>query len=429
MKSSNQHFQILILFIFLVKISEAGCLKDSWCTTTFPTSSVNLSQLCNNGNGYQFVNTTTGQTYKFEICGSIDAKVQSTTNCGGPNMDPSNYPCTVQGAQTNTYCNAEYNSYPFEGSFMTFFDPNPATQCVRGGCPNTGSFTEELAILGQNYCCTGQCEIIDVARPIEVENLTGPLSGIQWSSSMGLPPNNGDEFQCPIDPYTGNPRSRSVTYIMYCNANGTINDPLQTLSAYDNGSCHYTLVMRHFIACGTSFPSPSPSPSISNNDANTTCAQLITSISFASFFGIIVFVGIAIYLWKRVRTFGEDDSRNEPLLNEDFSEPTLSDDSLPKLSQVQTASGIRGSGVGREEGGVLYQVAGLTDEQIYIRRLPKKFKEYLEKQGAVDPSTGSVLKQIPIKEDQLMKFRALGVSNVILTELESTYKVISFSEA
>jgi len=427
MKSSNQHFQILIIFTFFVKISEAGCLKDSWCTTTFPTSFVNLSQLCNNGNGHQFVNTTTGQTYKFEICGSIDAKVPSTTGCGGSG---STYPCTITGqAQTFTYCNAEYNSFPYEGSFIQFFDPNPAQDCVRGGCPNTGFLSPTLTAMGQNYCCTGQCEIIDVARPIEVQNLTGPLAGIQWSSSLGLPPDNGDEFQCPIDPLTGNPRSRSVTYIMYCNANGSINDPLHTLSAYDNGSCHYTLVMRHFIACGTSFPSPSPSPSISNNYANTTSAQLITSLSFASFFGIIVFVGIAIYLWKRVRTFGEDDSRNERLLTEDFSEPAISDDSLPKLSQVQTASGIRGSGVGREEGGGVYHVTGLTDEQIYIRRLPKKFKEYLEKQGAVDPSTGSVLKQIQIKEDQLMKFRALGVSNVILKELEGTYKVISFSEA
>jgi len=441
MKSSNQHFQILIIFTFLVKISEAGCLNPSKCITTFPTSFVNLSQLCNNGNGHQFVNTTTGQTYKFEICGNIDPVIPSTPTCGGPDMDPSRYPCTIPGkAQTFTYCNAEYNSFPFEGSFIQFFDPNPAQDCVRGACPNTGFLSPTLTAMGQNYCCTGQCEILDVAAPVNVEYLNG-TTGIQWTSSMGLPPNNGDEFQCPIDPLTGNPRSRSVTYIMYCNASGSINDLLQTLYAYDNGSCHYTIVMSHFIACGIPFPSPSPSicpsPTANNLNSFATSIPLITSMSLASFFGSIVFAGIAIYCCNRLRTYGDDDAQNEPLLPDGVAKPSRLNKSIPKLNQVQAAAQLnppKGMGSGGGGGGgdfseSSYQDGGLTDEQIYIRRLPKKFKEYLEKQGAVDPSTGSVLKQIQIKEDQLMKFRALGVSNVILTELESTYKVISFSEA
>jgi hypothetical protein len=469
MKSRNHLFQILIIFSFLVKISEAGCLNPSKCITTFPNSFVNLSQLCNDGQGYKFTNTTTGQVYSYEICGSIDPIVPSTPSCGGPNTT---YPCTIAGAQTNTYCNAEYNSYPFEGSLMVFFDPSPYQSCVRGGCPNTGFFSPVLKTLGQNYCCTGQCEIIDIAAPINVEYLAGPLTGIQWSSS--LPPNNGDEYQCPIDPLTGNPSSRSVTYIMYCNANGSINDPIQTLAAYNNGHsindpgvCRYTLVMSHFVACGTLFPSPSPStsptsspstspsmspsssitplptpsnspspsaPSTANNlNSFATSIPLITSMSLASFFGSIVFAGIAIYCCNRLRTYGDDDAQNEPLLPDGVAKPSRLNKSVPKLNQVQAAARLNpAAGIGSGGGGELsgsYQDGGLTDEQIYIRRLPKKFKEYLEKQGAVDPNTGSVRKQIQIKEDQLMKFRALGVSNVILTELESTYKVISFSEA
>jgi len=160
-------------------------------------------------------------------------------------------------------------------------------------------------------------------------------------------------------------------------------------------------------------------------------------MSLASFFGSIVFAGIAIYCCNRLRTYGDDDSQNEPLLPDGVAKPSRLNKSVPKLNQVQSAAQLnpaKGMGSGGGGGGgdfseSSYQDGGLTDEQIYIRRLPKKFKEYLEKQGAVDPSTGSVLKQIQIKEDQLMKFRALGVSNVILTELESTYKVISFSEA
>jgi hypothetical protein len=137
-----------------------------------------------------------------------------------------------------------------------------------------------------------------------------------------------------------------------------------------------------------------------------------------------------------LRTYGDDDAHNEPLLPDGVAKPSRLNKSIPKLNQVQAAAQLnpaKGMGSGGGGGGGefpgSYQDGGLTDEQIYIRRLPKKFKEYLEKQGAVDPNTGSVLKQIPIKEDQLMKFRALGVSNLILTELESTYKVISFSEA
>jgi hypothetical protein len=324
---------------------------------------------------------------------------------------------------------------------MAFFDPNPAQNCVRGGCPNTGFVSPTLTTMGQNYCCTGQCEVIDVARPIEVEYLNGTRAGIQWTSSMGLAPANGDEFYCPINPLTGYPRGRSVTYIMYCNASGSINDPLQTISAYNDGSCHYTLVMSHFIACGTPFPSPSPSicpsPAANNLYSFATSIPLITSMSLASFFGSIVFAGIAIYCCNRLRTYGDDDAQNEPLLPDGVAKPSRLNKSIPKLNQVQAAAQLNpatgiGSGGGGGGGGEFpgsYQDGGLTDEQIYIRRLPKKFKEYLEKQGAVDPNTGSVRKQIQIKEDQLMKFRALGVSNVILTELESTYKVISFSEA
>ena len=156
-------------------------------------------------------------------------------------------------------------------------------------------------------------------------------------------------------------------------------------------------------------------------------------MSLASFFGSIVFAGIAIYCCNRLRTYGDDDAQNEPLLPDGVAKPSRLNKSIPKLNQVQAAARLNpAAGIGSGGGGEFpgsYQDGGLTDEQIYIRRLPKKFKEYLEKQGAVDPNTGSVLKQIPIKEDQLMKFRALGVSNLILTELESTYKVISFSEA
>jgi hypothetical protein len=70
----------------------------------------------------------------------------------------------------------------------------------------------------------------------------------------------------------------------------------------------------------------------------------------------------------------------------------------------------------------------LTEEQIYIRSLPTNFKQYLEKRGAVDPNTGTILKQIQIKEDQIIKLHALGASNFILNELQSKYKVLTLKD-
>jgi len=161
--------------IFVIALSQAGCLPSD-CITTFPSSIVNMSRLCNGGNGHTFVNSTTGQTYRFEICGSIDAKVPSTSSCNSETG-----PCTITGArQTNTYCNPEYNSYPFEGSFLQFFDPNPAGNCDRGACPNTGFLNPSLQNQ-QGYCCTGQCEVIDVARPFNVEYINGTGSGVTWT--------------------------------------------------------------------------------------------------------------------------------------------------------------------------------------------------------------------------------------------------------
>ena len=364
-----ERFTTLLFFVIFSNLfitSRAGCLPSA-CITTFPSSIVNMSHLCNGGNGHTFVNETTGQTYRFEICGSIDAHVTSTSTCGGPG---STYPCTISGAkQTNTYCNPEYNAYPFEGSFLQFFDPNPATDCNRGACPNTGFLSPSLQNQ-QDYCCTGQCEVIDVARPFIVEYINGSGSGVTWTSTQ-IPPDNGDEFECPVDPLTGHPRARTAVYVVFCNANGSITDPLLTIAAYDDDSCRYTIVMSHFVACGEPIlPSPSPSPTSSPSTTSTPgmSIPLITSISLASIFGSIVFAGIGIYSYNRLRSyiddFEEDDEneRAEPILRKENGKHTLYINSIPNE---------------------------LTDEQIYINQLPKKFKEYLVKQGAVDPSTGT----------------------------------------
>jgi hypothetical protein len=191
----------------------------------------------------------------------------------------------------------------------------------------------------------------DVVSPIFVNYLdpNNTNSGIHWNSSRLIPTANGDEFRCPYDPYTGYPRSRSATYIMYCNPNGTISDPLERIAAYDDGSCQYTIIMRHFAACGILIPPiPTNTPTISNN--NTSSKTLITSISLASLFGSIILIGTAIYCYKTqckfdnkhysvddddLINFHHNDDTNErekPLLSENVSKSYLLQMTTPKLN-------------------------------------------------------------------------------------------------
>ena len=179
----------------------------------------------------------------------------------------------LPGAQTFTYCNPEYNAYPYEGNFMQFFDPTPATQCAYGrndgsvgtggGCPNTGT----SGMQNNGYCCTGQCEVLAYGNAAYnyrwINNNDVQFGGIRWTA-YGDNPDNGDEFawcvppkaapgrtaacrvasppalplapphppsplptsRSPTDPNTGYPRARIVYVNMYCNKNGTRADPI-----------------------------------------------------------------------------------------------------------------------------------------------------------------------------------------------------------
>ena len=295
----------------------AGAFADCWdenkCifhqyTGGQITYSWDLRSLCNNGNGYTFLNQTTGQTYRFEICGSIDAQVP--TSSGSNPCDSTTGPCTIPGAkQTNTYCNPEYNSYPFEGNFLQFFDPNPATDCNRGDCPNTGFLSPSLQNQ-QGYCCTGQCEIIAYGNAAYnyrwIDNNNVLTGGIRWTA-YGDAPDNGDEFQCPIDPFTGNPRARTLEVNMQCDLNGKRSDPLKTLAFYDNGSCFYTIIMSHFAACATSGNPFDTNDDDSNSNSIGPNSIVISSVALnAYFFGYVVLGAAICVIVYYVYAFGDD---------------------------------------------------------------------------------------------------------------------------
>ena len=162
----------------LARGARADCLTGSACTLIAAnpadpahTWTWSLASLCNNGRGYNFNNGTT--QYRFEICGSIDPVVPALPACVGDGVTP----CNVAGAQTNTYCNPEYNAYPNAGNFLHFFDPNPQTSCTygptsgtpapgsAGGCPNVGGPSSATFNL-PDLCCTGQVKCYPTLHPL-----------------------------------------------------------------------------------------------------------------------------------------------------------------------------------------------------------------------------------------------------------------------
>ena len=158
---------------------------------------------------------------------------------------------------------------------------------------------------------------------------------------------------------------------------------------------------------------------------------------------IIVLIGTAIYCYKTqckfdnkhysvdddLNDFHHNDDTNErekPLLSENVSKSYLLQMTIPKLNLLQGVASLNGKSY--RVGPNVNYTENLTEEQIYIRSLPTNFKQYLEKRGAVDPNTGTILKQIQIKEDQIIKLHALGASNFILNELQSKYKVLTLKD-
>ena len=267
--------------------------------------SVDLRGLCNNGSGYTFINGST--TYKFEICGTIDPVFPPLPAFVGDGNVPGQ---VVGSAQTNTYCNPEYNAYPNAGSFLIFFDPNPATTCYYGptsgtpapatpggtpygGCPFTGSVGAKNL---PYYCCTGQCEVLAAGSQVFLDWLSDDFAtgGVHWTTA-GVPATTSNEFQCPIDPNTGYPRSQAVSIAMDCNAAGKMSDPLIVSSVYDVQDCQYRARLSHKAACGVPAPSSGggggSNSSGGNSQADSTA--LLPNLSAGAGASLLVLAGAA----------------------------------------------------------------------------------------------------------------------------------------
>jgi hypothetical protein len=256
MPSSTASMRAVALAALSTGLAAAECWQDAKCIfhvynrNNEITQTWDLRNLCNNGNGYKFYNASTFQYFAFEICGSVTPQVpvdstgactpaiayqnsaqsrygitpeQSPTGSGIPNWPGVTLPqgCTIQATnwETWTYCNAEYNSYPYRGNVIQYLEYRPApsgqpnskiTQCQLGGGagtkvgiwtpPNSYNDGTNGDIRGYaNYCATTQCEVLsygNAAYDYQYLDRNNPKTGgIRWIA-YGDTPDQGDEFQC-----------------------------------------------------------------------------------------------------------------------------------------------------------------------------------------------------------------------------------------
>ena len=260
-----------------VTLSECVRIETDPSNPTVTTWVHDLTTLYTNGSGHTFINRTTGQMFVFEICGGAvqpSVPTDKTGVCTPGSVYNSGTPCTIDSTnvavpgtekQSYTYCNADYNSYPFAGRFMQFleFTDNSVTPpvtygnggrptCVLGGSPNKGFRPQDVANSTgfQNFCSTGQCDILSSPAIPQISLLdeSDPSTGvvIKYGGSIA---DQGDDFVCPTDPYTGFARQRLATITLKC-VPGLETDPLQIYNVFDDGACDYTVLAGHPSACG-----------------------------------------------------------------------------------------------------------------------------------------------------------------------------------
>ena len=184
------------------------------------------------------------------MCGSIRPVLPDTPL-------PANGSGTITGAaQTNTYCNPDYNSYPFTGSFIQFFsgfDPEKV-DCLYNTNPTELSPATGLPWPTiPNLCATNQCELLAPGSPsytdVSLIDVSNPKTGGIRFVSLGATPIHGDDFTCRVDPNTGFPRARRVIHSLYCNTKGKKTDALVINQAWNDGDCTYNIVLSHRLGC------------------------------------------------------------------------------------------------------------------------------------------------------------------------------------
>lgn len=175
-----------------------------------------MHQLCKPaGQEYTFSNSQ-NHTFSFNICGN-----------------------------TSMICSPGWPLYDSRGVAVQKWTADPYP-----GCPTGAPRTCTDYDFNVPTCCTGQCAVlgVDFFQFQLLDNNNAATGGVQMVH-VGMPPDDADPYNCPLNPLTGLARERQLTIRLYCDPNGKSNDIVfQGIS--EPSTCSYLVEATTKAACG-----------------------------------------------------------------------------------------------------------------------------------------------------------------------------------
>lgn len=172
-----------------------------------------MHQLCRGpGNEYSYIDPL-NHSYSFNICG-----------------------------MTSTICAPSYPMYDSHGVAVQTWTSAPACDPQNPGCTDWNT--------GKPVCCTGQCAVLGTEFfTFNLIDPSNPLTGGVSLVHVGMPPDDADPTNCPVNPATGLARERQLTMNIYCDQGGSATS-LTVIGASEPSVCSYVLELKSGAACG-----------------------------------------------------------------------------------------------------------------------------------------------------------------------------------
>lgn len=195
------------------------CFENWACTFHHNVANVeyswDLHTLCREaGTEYTYVDSQ-NHSYSFNICGN-----------------------------TSTICAPNYPLYGSHGVAVQSWTDAPACP---GGPTQSGCFDWDT---NTPVCCTGSCAVLGTEYfRFDIVDPSNPLTGGVQLIHGGMPPDDADPYNCPINPATGLARERQLTIQLQCDPSGSATT-LQVLGTSEPSTCSYVLTAKTKAACG-----------------------------------------------------------------------------------------------------------------------------------------------------------------------------------
>lgn len=88
---------------------------------------------------------------------------------------------------------------------------------VQGSAPNCTNTTCNNPYTNEPECCTRECAVLGVERPIiKLKDEGDPINGGLLMEHVGSPPSASDPYTCPLNKWTGAQYERKVVYDLAC---------------------------------------------------------------------------------------------------------------------------------------------------------------------------------------------------------------------